>query len=75
MKYAVINNSGAVTNVIEVNPLKAHHFMSIVPCEDFAVTKGDYYAEGSFFRDGERIESYREILEKAIEIYESGEVK
>lgn len=54
MNYALIEN-GIVTNIIWLYPGNADDFPTAVPCGDYPVAIGDTYADGAFYRDGEKL--------------------
>lgn len=54
MNYALIENR-IVTNLIWLYEGNAHEFPNAVPTGDRPVAIGDAYADGAFYRDGERV--------------------
>jgi hypothetical protein len=54
MNYALIEN-GLVTNLIWLHPSNAADFSNAVPLGDVPAAIGDAYADGAFWRDGERV--------------------
>lgn len=56
MRYALIDD-GVVTNIIWLYPGNASEYKNAVPCGDIPVAIGDTYADGVFYRDGERVMS------------------
>lgn len=54
MNYALIED-GMVTNIIWLYPGNAHEFPNAVPMNDIPAGIGDSYADGAFYRDGERL--------------------
>lgn len=63
MDYALIEN-GVVTNLIWLHPMNADTFPDVVPVGDYPVAIGDTYAEGLFYRNGERVKNNDEITEE-----------
>lgn len=70
MNYALIEN-GIVTNIIWLYPANASDFPNAVPMGDVPVSIGDTYADGVFYRDGERVLTYSESMSKIIEEQEA----
>lgn len=66
MNYALIEN-GIVTNIIWLYPANAFDFPNAVPMGDVPVNIGDTYADGVFYRDGERVLTYSESLSQIID--------
>lgn len=64
MNYALIKN-GIVTNLIWLHPGNASDFPGAVPLGDVPAAIGDTYADGVFWRDGERVLSLAEQLAAA----------
>lgn len=65
MRYALIE-TGIVTNIIEINPQNVGEFPTAVAVvEDYPVSVGDTYENGTFYRDGEELLSYAELEEEA----------
>lgn len=62
MNYALVDESGVITNVIWLLPSNAEDFPNAVPLEDFPTGIGDQCIEGVFYRDGERIKRNAEIM-------------
>lgn len=54
MNYALIVD-GVVSNIISLHPANAAEFPSAVPMNDLMVEIGDTYADGVFYRNGERV--------------------
>lgn len=54
MNYALIEN-GVVTNLIWLYPGNAADFPTAVPMGDVPAAIGDSYADGVFYRGGERV--------------------
>ena len=54
MDYALIED-GIVINLIWLYPGNASDFLNAIPCKDYPVSIGDTYADGVFYRDGERL--------------------
>lgn len=54
MNYALIVD-GVVVNIISLHPVNAAEFPSAVPMHDLMVEIGDTYADGVFYRNGERV--------------------
>lgn len=63
MDYALIEN-GVVANLIWLHPMNADTFPDAVPVGDYPVAIGDTYADGLFYRNGERVKSNDEIAEE-----------
>ena len=61
MNYALIEN-GIVTNLIWLSARNAAEFPNAVQLDDRPVAIGDAYADGTFYRDGEEVLTYAEIL-------------
>lgn len=64
MRYAIVENS-IVTNIIWLHPANASNFPNAVPMNDYPAGIGDTYDGEYFYRDGERIHSLAEQLEKS----------
>lgn len=62
MNYALIEN-GIVTNIIWLYPGNASDFPNAVPLGDVPAGIGDTYADGAFYRDGERLLTDEERLQ------------
>lgn len=54
MNYALIEN-GIITNVIWLHPGNADDFPNAVALDDIPAGIGDTYADGVFYREGERV--------------------
>ena len=54
MNYALIEN-GIITNVIWLHPGNAAEFPNAVALNDIPAGIGDTYADGVFYREGERV--------------------
>ena len=54
MNYALIEN-GIITNVIWLHPGNADEFPNAVALDDIPAGIGDTYADGVFYREGERV--------------------
>ena len=65
MNYALIEN-GIVANIIWLYPDNASDFPNAVPIGDVPVGIGDEYIDHVFYRNGERILTYLEILQYEI---------
>ena len=65
MRYAVIQD-GIVVNVIWLDPSNADDFPDAVPIGEVEAGIGDTYADGAFWRDGERLLTPLEIAEATI---------
>lgn len=74
MRYALIRD-GMVQNIIELKRRNASNFQDAVPCGDTPVAIGDTYADGVFYRDGERVLTAAEEYAEALEFLLSGGVK
>lgn len=62
MRYALMD-FGIVTNIIELNPKNEADFPNAVYVpEDLPVGIGDTYQDGVFYRNGERVLTYAEML-------------
>lgn len=76
MNYALVEN-GTVTNLIWLYPGNAGDFPAAVPCGDYPVAIGDAYADGVFYRNGERlltpVEQAQEAAREAIAETEAAE--
>lgn len=68
MNYALIDESGNVTNIIVLLPGNAKDFPNAVPCGEKPVGIGDIYQDGKFYREGEEILSELEALRTANQI-------
>lgn len=62
MNYALIEN-GVVTNVIWLHPANADDFPGAVPVDDVPVDIGDTYADGTFYRNGEKVLTFAEQMQ------------
>ena len=60
MRYALIKD-GVVVNIIWLYPGNASDFQNAVPCDDVSAAVGDTYDGESFYRDGERILSEKDV--------------
>lgn len=60
MNYALIED-GVVANIIWLYPATEGDFPNAVRCADIPVAIGDTYADGVFYRDGERVLSAAEV--------------
>ena len=67
MNYAIVEN-GVVTNIIWLNKNNASKFPNAVFIADIPVGIGDTYEDGLFYRDGERVYSPLEEMERAMSI-------
>lgn len=63
MNYALIEN-GIVTNVIWLYPKNASDFPNAVPMNDIPAAIGDAYTDGVFYREGERVTTVQEQMQK-----------
>lgn len=63
MNYALIENN-IVTNIIWLYPKNVSDFPNAVPMNDIPVAIGDEYIDGIFYRNGERILTEVEQLQK-----------
>ena len=63
MDYALIEN-GVVTNVIWLYPGNADDFPNAVPMGDIPAGIGDTYTDGVFYRNGERVLTLQEQMQK-----------
>lgn len=54
MNYALIED-GVVANIIYLHPMNADEFPDAVEIGDVPVQIGDTYADGVFYRDGEKV--------------------
>lgn len=54
MNYALIEN-GIVTNIIYLHPMNAGEFPNAVAMGDIPAGIGDTYADGMFYRNGEKV--------------------
>lgn len=63
MDYALIEN-GIVTNIIWLYPQNASDFPNAVPMNDIPAVIGDTYRDGVFYRDGERVLTLQEQMQK-----------
>ena len=61
MNFAIVGN-GIVTNLIWLHPGNAADFPGAVPLGDVPAAIGDTYADGVFYRDGDRVLSVAEQL-------------
>lgn len=61
MKHALIKN-GTVVNIIVLGHENVNDFPGAVEVEGIPVAVGDAYADGVFYRNGERILTDAEIL-------------
>ena len=52
MVFALVNNTGIVTNIIWLRASERAEFPNSVCSEDRPVLIGDQYADGEFYRDG-----------------------
>lgn len=62
MSYALIVD-GLVSNIVWMHPREARKMENAVPVRDLPVRIGDSYADGSFFRNGERVLSPMEAAQ------------
>ena len=62
MDYALIEN-GNVTNIIWLHPGNIDDFPNAVPMNDVPAAIGDSYADGGFYRNGERVLSAAEQMQ------------
>ena len=65
MNYALIDN-GIVTNVIWLHPKNASEFLNAVPMNDILAIIGDEYIDGVFYRNGERVLTRSELVQKML---------
>ena len=63
MDYALIEN-GIVTNIIWLHPKNAENFPNAVPMSNIPAAIGDTYTDGVFYRNGERVLTIVEQLQK-----------
>ena len=70
MNYALIEN-GIVTNIIWLYPGNVSDFPNAVPLGEVPAGIGDTYADGVFYRDGEKVLSAVEQAQKTIAEYET----
>ena len=63
MHYALVEN-GVVTNLIWLYPGNAADFPSAVPLGDVPAGIGDTYEDGVFYRDGNRVLTFSEEIQK-----------
>lgn len=63
MHYALVEN-GVVTNLIWLYPGNAADFPSAVPLGDVPAAIGDSYENGVFYRDGNRVLTFSEEIQK-----------
>ena len=61
MNYAMVED-GVVTNIICLSPSNAKDFPNAVQTNGLPVRVGDIYADGAFYRDGERLLSAAMML-------------
>lgn len=54
MNYAIVEN-GVVVNVVYLHDMNRNEFPDAVPLGDVPAGIGDTYADGVFYRDGERV--------------------
>lgn len=66
MNYALIEN-GVVTNLIWLYPANAAEFPGAVPMGDVPAAIGDTWDGECFYRDGERVLTFAERMEKDTE--------
>lgn len=65
MNYALIEN-GIVTNIIWLYPENANDFPNAVPMGDVPVAIDDEYIDHVFYRNGERVLTNLEIMNKLL---------
>ena len=65
MNYALIEN-GVVANIIWLYPGNASDFPAAVPMSDIPAAIGDTYADGVFYRNGERVLTVQEQMQKEL---------
>ena len=65
MNYALIEN-GIVKNIIYLNPKNAAEFPNAVELNGRGVRAGDTYVDGDFYRDGERILTPAQQLQREL---------
>lgn len=70
MNYAVVEN-GIVINVIWLYYSNANEFPNAVPLNDVPAGIGDVYKNGAFYRNGERILTPIEVIQKEIKNLDS----
>lgn len=63
MNYALIDKNGVVINVIWLYPANADDFPGAMPMGDVLAEIGDTYADGSFYREGEKLLTVKEIMQ------------
>ena len=66
MNYALVED-GVVTNVIWLYPANASDFPSAVPMGDVPATIGDTWDGEHFYRNGERVLTFAEQVQKDTE--------
>lgn len=66
MNYALIEN-GVVTNVIWLYSGNEKDFPNAIALEDVPAGIGDEYIDGVFYRNGKRVLTIMEELEKALD--------
>lgn len=66
MDYALIEN-GVVENIIWLYPQNAADFPNAVAMGDVPAAIGDRYTDGVFYRDGERVLTLQEQMQKAMQ--------
>lgn len=65
MNYALIDN-GIVVNVMWLHPSNAGEFSNAVLIGDVLATMGDEYIDGVFYRNGERVLTRSELVQKML---------
>lgn len=66
MNYALIEN-GTVTNIIWLYPANAHEFPNAVPMGQIPAGIGDTWDGEHFYRNGERVLTFSEQMQKDAE--------
>lgn len=66
MNYALIKN-GVVINIILLHPKNEADFANAVPMNDIPAAIGDTYDDGIFYRNGERVLTVVEQMQKELE--------
>ncbi|MBR4929747.1 MAG: hypothetical protein IKZ00_02990 [Bacteroidaceae bacterium] len=66
MDYALIEN-GVVANIIWLYPQNADDFPNAVPMGDIPAGIGDTYEDGVFYRNGERVLTLQEQMQKEMQ--------
>lgn len=66
MNYALVEN-GTVTNIIWLHPANAEDFPNAVPMGDIPAAIGDTWDGEYFYRNGERVLTFAEQVQKDTE--------